>query len=112
MRPLGVDVSHWDGAIDWPTVKNAGYEFAFIKSSGSDSASNYTDSQYAANIANSTAAEMIVGVYHFADPTRPSTPQQQANYFLSVAGSRMTTGYLPPVLDLETGQDALAQSES
>jgi GH25 family lysozyme M1 (1,4-beta-N-acetylmuramidase) len=32
----GIDVSHWQGAIDWTKVKAAGIQFAIIKSGGSD----------------------------------------------------------------------------
>ena len=38
----GIDVSHWQGAIDWTKVKAAGIQFAIIKSGGSD-AGFYTD---------------------------------------------------------------------
>mgnify|MGYP001608941578 CR=1 FL=1 len=29
----GIDVSHWNGRIDWQRVKDAGYAFAYIKAS-------------------------------------------------------------------------------
>ena len=40
----GIDVSHWQGTIDWNKVKAAGIEFAIIKAGGSD-AGTYTDSK-------------------------------------------------------------------
>lgn len=44
----GIDVSHWQGTIDWNKVKAAGIEFAIIKAGGSD-AGTYTDSKWEAN---------------------------------------------------------------
>lgn len=43
MTRKGIDVSHWQGTIDWNKVKKAGIEFAIIKDGGSD-AGFYTDS--------------------------------------------------------------------
>ncbi len=28
-RPVGIDVSHWQGTINWTSVHNAGYSFAW-----------------------------------------------------------------------------------
>ena len=36
MMNKGIDVSHWQGNIDWNKVKKAGIEFAIIKAGGSD----------------------------------------------------------------------------
>ena len=36
MTRKGIDVSHWQGTIDWNKVKKAGIEFAIIKAGGSD----------------------------------------------------------------------------
>ena len=48
MTRKGIDVSHWQGTIDWNKVKKAGIEFAIIKAGGSD-AGFYTDSKWEAN---------------------------------------------------------------
>src|SRR5690349_19698694 len=58
----GIDVSHWQGTINWTSVANAGYKFAFMKATQD---TNYTDPTFATNIANATAAGLIVGPYHF-----------------------------------------------
>ncbi|HRS66976.1 MAG TPA: GH25 family lysozyme, partial [Spirochaetia bacterium] len=47
-RTKGIDVSHWQGTIDWNKVKAAGIQFAIIKAGGSD-AGTYTDSKWEAN---------------------------------------------------------------
>ena len=52
-RPLGVDVSHYQGTINWTTLAGQKY-FAIIKGTGSDSG-NYLDSTFTTN-ANNVAA--------------------------------------------------------
>jgi GH25 family lysozyme M1 (1,4-beta-N-acetylmuramidase) len=90
----GVDVSHYDGAIDWAKAK-ASIDFAFMKATES---TNFVDPQFATNWKNSGASGVIRGAYHFF---RPATdPIQQADYFLSVMGPSLP-GDLPPSLDLE-----------
>ena len=56
----GIDVSKYQGAVNWSAVKNAGYSFAFIKAG---SAKSGLDPYYAVNMAGATAAGMKVGVY-------------------------------------------------
>ena len=92
----GVDVSHWDGTIDWTKVKAAGIDFAIAKATET---TNYTDNTFATNRQNAEAAGVVFGAYHFfranADPTA------QADYFVKTIGS-VKPGEITPVLDLET----------
>lgn len=60
----GIDVSHWQGVIDWNKVKHAGIEFAIIKVGGSD-AGFYKDSAFERNYAGAKAAGLKVGAYYF-----------------------------------------------
>ena len=60
----GIDVSHWQGTIDWNKVKAAGIEFAIIKAGGSD-AGTYTDSKWEANYKGAKAAGIPIGAYFF-----------------------------------------------
>jgi hypothetical protein len=48
-------------------------------------------------------AGVLMGVYHFARPDIGNSGADEANYFISVAGDYLETGYLRPVLDLEVG---------
>ena len=93
----GVDVSHWQGTINWSKVKAAGMQFAFMKATES---TTYTDTQLATNWAGVQAVGMYRGAYHFARP-KVGTAPAQANYFVSKVGSFQGAGTLPPVLDLE-----------
>ena len=64
MEIKGIDVSHWQGDIDWEAVKADGVEFAIIKAGGSDDGF-YEDSKFEENYANAKAAGVAVGAYYF-----------------------------------------------
>ena len=119
----GIDVSHWQGNINWTQVKNSGIEFAFTKAT---EGVNFVDSKYHANVAGANAAGVLVGMYHFARPDsyngNPFSPYSggpflpgsdhyldvvsEANDFIDAISPYYNTGtYLPPVLDLETEPD-------
>src|SRR5207244_1347833 len=51
-RAKGIDVSNWNGTINWTKVANAGYKFAIGKAT---EATSYEDATYATNRANSEA---------------------------------------------------------
>lgn len=61
-RSEGIDVSKYQGNVDWNQVKNAGYEFALIRVV-STSSSIYVDPYFEQNIVNAKAAGMKVGAY-------------------------------------------------
>jgi len=94
----GLDVSHWQGTIRWGKVAGAGYDFTFVKST---EGTGWTDSQFLRNITSGSANGIYMGVYHFARPDLGNTGQEEAEYFLSVVGDYLESGYLRPVLDLE-----------
>jgi GH25 family lysozyme M1 (1,4-beta-N-acetylmuramidase) len=91
----GIDVSHWQGAIDWVKVAASGRTFAFAKATEGVS---FVDDQYARNKAGAIANGMLFGAYHFA---RPGTndPIAEADWFVSHIG--LQHGMLVPALDLE-----------
>jgi GH25 family lysozyme M1 (1,4-beta-N-acetylmuramidase) len=99
----GLDVSHWQGKIQWPRVAAAGYTFAFGKATES---TTYTDPTYATNRSGAESAGLTFGAYHFGRPGGSgdagivSNAIAQADYFLNVAQPQ--AGELPPVLDLES----------
>ena len=64
MEIKGIDVSHWQGDIDWNAVKEDGVEFAIIKAGGSD-AGFYEDSKFRENYEAAKAAGVDVGAYYF-----------------------------------------------
>ena len=99
----GIDVSHYQGKIQWPKVVGAGITFSFGKATES---TTYTDPTYETNRRGAEAAGITFGAYHFGRPGGSgdagiiANAIAQADYFLDVAQPQ--AGELPPVLDLES----------
>lgn len=62
---IGIDVSHWQRAIDFTKVKNAGIDFVIIKAGGSDKGF-YTDNMFENNYRLAKLAGLKVGAYYYA----------------------------------------------
>lgn len=92
----GVDVSMYQGAIDWNAVKNAGYSFAFVKIGSGKSG---LDPYFAANMAGANAAGLKVGAYVYSYSTTVEGIQQEALF--AIAALAPFTVSFPVVLDLE-----------
>jgi lysozyme len=98
----GLDVSHYQGAIDWTAVSNGGYVYALAKASdGVDTPDEY----FAANWPAIKAAGLLRAAYHYFQPSTDA--QEQADYFLQcLSGANggtatLAPGDLPVALDLE-----------
>ncbi|MBP7263534.1 MAG: peptidoglycan-binding protein [Spirochaetia bacterium] len=91
----GIDVSYYQGAIDWKAVYAAGKRFAFARVSYG---TNTVDSRFAANWPAMKAAGIIRGAYQFFRPSQDAAAQ--ANLFLSKLG-KLEAGDLPAVIDVE-----------
>lgn len=90
----GVDVSHFQGSIDWPEVHGAGKVFAFVKATeGTD----HPDPNFADNWEGARSAGLVRGAYHFFHTQ--SDPVEQAKAFEAVV--TLEAGDLAPVLDVE-----------
>ncbi len=102
-RLTGIDVSHFQGHVDWAAVKNAGCSFAFAKAT---EGAGITDPFFAANWAGMKAAGLMRGAYHFYRAGEDA--QQQAANFLS--NVQFETGDLPPVLDIELNDGVVGEA--
>jgi lysozyme len=91
---LGVDVSHYQGEVNWPAVAGSGVRFAFIKATDG---TQDIDPRFAQNWAGARAAGIVRGAYHFFRPVLDA--QRQAAHFASVV--TMDAMALPPALDVE-----------
>ncbi|ARJ68327.1 GH25 family lysozyme [Paracoccus contaminans] len=90
----GVDVSRYQGSVDWATARAAGISFAFLKATeGGD----HSDPAFPAYWAQTRAAGIPRGAYHFYYFCR-SGAEQAAWFIANVPRER---GALPPVVDLE-----------
>lgn len=93
----GIDVSHWQGVIDWAQVRAAGKRFAYIKASEDI---DFVDDRYEINRTGAKAAGLFVGAYHFAQPDAATGDAiAEADHFVDTA--QVASGDLAPVLDLE-----------
>jgi lysozyme len=95
MSVLGIDVSHYNGKVDWWAVARSNVKFAFAKAS---EGSSIVDPTFEENWAGMRAAGVLRGAYHFARPSGDA--EAQAVRFASLVGA-LSWGELPPVLDLE-----------
>jgi lysozyme len=100
----GIDISHWQDTIDWPSVKADGIEFALAKATEH---TTYSDPTFDYNRAEAKAAGLAFGAYHFfrAD----EDPTAQAQHFASALGT-VEVGEISPVLDLETADGESAST--
>ncbi len=94
----GMDVSHYQGTVNWASNYSKGARFAYIKATEGTS---YTDSQFNRNYTNSYNQGFIRGAYHFARPNL-SSGSSQAQFFSNHGGGWSGDGKtLPPALDIE-----------
>lgn len=84
---LGIDVSTFQGEIDWVQVKEAGIEFAMIRVGfrgyGSTGSLN-EDARAKQNYAGATEAGIKVGVYFFSQAITPEEAKEEAEYVLEL----------------------------
>lgn len=100
---LGIDISEFQGDINWTKVKNDGIKFAFIRCGGRGYTKGtcYEDKKFAKNVTNAKKAGIKVGVYFFSQAITVEEAIEEAS--LTIA---MCKGYnidLPVVMDWETG---------
>jgi lysozyme len=91
----GIDVSHYQGSVNWSSVKNAGITFAFAKATDGNT---YTDPQFHNNWQAMQTAGILRGAYHFYETN--DDPVTQAQNFINAVGS-LAANDLPPVVDIE-----------
>ena len=99
----GVDVSVWQGAINWTKSKAAGIDFAIIRC-GYTALSKFTlhqDSTFISNYNNAQKAGVSVGIYYYACATTSAEAKKEANYVISILKNNNINNQLPVVLDYE-----------
>ncbi|TRC94906.1 glycoside hydrolase family 25 protein [Mesorhizobium sp. WSM4303] len=90
----GVDVSRWQGNVNWSKLRAQGANFAYIKATdGGD----HLDPMFMKNWRNADAAGLKRGAYHFFYWCR--TAGEQADWF--IRNVPKVDGALPPVIDVE-----------
>ena len=90
----GVDVSSYQGKIDWHTLASQDISFAFIKAT---EGSTFVDKNFAYNFEEAQKTTLAVGAYHFF--SYDSSGETQAEDFINTVIP--FDGMLPPVVDVE-----------
>ena len=101
---FGIDVSAWNGDIDWKKVAADGVDFAIIRAGGrfAESGGLYDDSKLVENIKGATEAGIPVGVYFFTQAISVEEAIEEAEYTVSrIKGLDVE---LPVVIDTEYKQ--------
>jgi lysozyme len=94
----GIDVSHWNGLIDWKKVASAGKSFAILKATESTS---FVDGRFAKYRVNARAAGIVTGAYHYGRPdATPGDAVAEARWLINNI-SPIASDDLRPALDLE-----------
>jgi lysozyme len=90
----GVDVSAYQGDIDWETLSSQGVSFVFIKAT---EGSTFVDPNFDYNYKQAQKTNQRVGAYHFF--SYDSSGETQANNFIQTV--EKCESMLPPVIDIE-----------
>ncbi len=91
----GIDVSRWQGGIDWNKVKASGVQFAMLRASYGKG----LDAKFKDNLSGAKAAGLEVGIYHFTTATTPAEAEQEIDWLFSQLGGEQL-GY-PVAFDME-----------
>lgn len=109
---LGVDVSFYQGDIDWEAVCDAGVEFAMIRCGfrGSSEGVMYEDEKFHQNMEGAIAAGLDVGVYFFSQTTGAREAAEEAEFVLNLIEPYDIS--MPVAFDWEELADSRAQDIS
>ncbi len=81
----GIDVSEWQGAIDFSAVKQSGIETVYLRSTiGADG----VDTRFEENYQSARAAGLKVGFYHYLTARTEEQAQQQAHFFVQTVSGK------------------------
>lgn len=100
-----IDVSKWQGTMNWATVKNAGVSHAMIRA-GYGNSVRQTDPQFKRNAAQCIALGIDWGVYWYSYATSPAQARQEARCCLQVIQGLKPT--MPVAYDIEYEPGILA----
>lgn len=108
----GVDVSSFQGDIDWQAVYDSGVRFAIIRAGGRyyGSGELYSDDKFIENVEAARSAGIEVGAYFFSQAISTDEAHEEAQYVLSLLGGRELD--MPVFFDWERVVDDDARTHS
>lgn len=96
----GIDVSAWEGRIDFERVRDAGIRIVYIKAT---QGTGYVDPEFERNYREAIKADLAVGFYHYVTARNETEARAEAHYFAShIQGKRQ---HARPAMDFEVFGD-------
>ena len=101
---IGVDLSHWQGNVDFAKLAYQNIKFALFKAGEipTGTQTEYTDEKYQRNITEAAKNGIITGAYYFFHPAIGAS--RQARHFDAVMDN-LGRPDLPPVIDMESNDN-------
>ena len=108
----GVDVSEYQGDIDWQAVYDSGVRFAVLRAGGRyyGSGELYSDDKFLENLEGARSAGLQVGAYFFSQAISAEEAREEARYVLQLIGERELD--LPVFFDWERVEDDNARTNA
>lgn len=93
LAKTGIDVSIYQGEVDWPAVAADGIDFAILRVGyrGYTEGGLFPDQAFAQNLQGALDAGLEVGVYFFSQAITPAEAEEEAEYILDALGGRTIT---------------------
>ncbi|WP_052675977.1 glycoside hydrolase family 25 protein [Paenibacillus sp. IHBB 10380] len=105
----GIDVSHWQGTIDWKKVVASGISFVFIKAT-----QNSMDKKFIDNVKGAKAAGLLVGAYHYIDDSVTTADKAKAaaqTFYKAIQNAGGVSVFdLPLIMDYESNKSNLSRA--
>ena len=99
MKEKCIDVSTWNGNIDWNAVVKSGIKYAMIRSSFGVENPNQVDNKFVRNITNAQKAGVKCGIYHYSYAKSAAEAKKEAEFCLkTIKGYKLD---LPVAFDIE-----------
>lgn len=99
MKSSLIDVSTWNGNIDWDRVYKSGVKYAMIRSSFGVENPNQVDNKFVRNITNAVKAGVKCGIYHYSYARSAAEAKREAKFCLkTIKGYKVD---LPVAFDIE-----------
>ena len=99
MKEKLIDVSTWNGNIDWDKVYKSGVRYAMIRSSFGIENPNQVDNKFVRNITNAQKAGVKCGIYHYSYAKSATEAKKEAEFCLkTIKGYKID---LPVAFDIE-----------
>lgn len=99
MQEKCIDVSTWNGVIDWNAVAKSGVKYAMIRSSFGVENPKQIDNKFQRNIQNAINAGIKCGIYHYSYAQSVSAAEQEADFCIKTIKSYKID--LPVAFDIE-----------